>query len=465
MKRLKEVLVTTALFFSLTLWSQKEYLVIFTQDTAISYADKDFVENYLGRVKDFAEEDEIDLIVRDIKQGVFEKIAFTPSIYFMNDINSSLYVGRYTEFNRLKNFVRSARSIRRNNKPVLHKNAFFSMEDKMAYTYPIKVTAVKGKCKRKGCKKDLHEELLSYVYKDFNKLTFEKERKHPAFGRKYYMDFYPYVEVKTLYINASAFSEFNCKEPIYTQSILVVGPIKEAKTLMIQSISLMLEAIEEERLKGISNGDAHSLFPKNTKIITPEEIGIKIEKKAPPLDIPFPNEIPQKWKFKGPVNSKTPVLQFSVPSSIYTGEMKGFTAQLDLKTMQGSSKVDMNTLSMGAKSLNSSVIDRILVAKFPESSIKFKRILKAPENGISGFIDHEFLVKCDFTFVGKTIERDIVITFTPFMDGDELLIQCQAQFDIRLLESFGIESGVGDNLPDHDTVKFYLNFIMQSKVQ
>jgi len=462
LKRLKEVLVTTAFFFSLTLWSQKEYLVIFVQDTTISFADKDFTENYLGDIKDFAEKNEIEVIVRDIKNGVFEETPFTPSIYFANNINFSLYVGRYTELNRFKNFVRSARSIRRHNKPILHRNAFSYQNHKMPYSFPVKVTDVKGNYK--GDKKKLKEKLLKYAYQDFSGLEFEEERQHPAFGRKYYMDFYPYVDNKKLYINTSAFSEFNCKKPIYKQNIEISGKLKDAEKIIEEAKIVMLKAIKEEQLRG-EKGDAHTLFPKSVKNITPEEIGINIEKEAPPLDIPFPKDISDKWEYRGPVNAKTSVLQFNVPSSIYAGEMKGFHAEIDFHSMKGKGQVDMSTLSMGDHGLDASVSDRILTKKHLTSSIKLKNILKSPEDGISGFKDHEYLINCDFTFVGKTIEREVVITFTPFMDGEELLIQCQAQFDIRLLESFGIESGVGDNLPDHDTVEFYLNFIMQSKVQ
>lgn len=449
-------LFLTTTFFAL---GQDEYLVIFTQDTSVNFADKHFTDSYLKPIRTFAADNNLKLIERKAEEGVFEQTTYTPAIYFVNKLNFSQYKGRYTETNRLFNFIRSAYSIPKKDNNITMKDVFTSKEGNTDYIYPIKVTDIKG---YESEKTTLYINLINdEIRKGIEGIEYHKGIELPYESRKYYLDFYPYITNKKLYLTTKVFTEFNCKKPIYHSTEPFSGKLKDYVSIIKTAKQTMLSGIKSEIQIG-TKGDAHTPLKKDNIILSLNDLGISIEKSSSNQDQPFPTSISPEWIFSSAVNDNTPLLQFQVPNTIYTGEIKELAAKLNLLNMTGYATGNITSLTLGDYGLDESVLGRVLADKFNTSTISFKEIIKGKEQKITAFEDYEYLIKCDFTFVGQTVEEEIILTLTPFIKNSELYLQCQSTYDIQLKRQFGIDSGVGESY-EEDTVEFYINFILKSK--
>lgn len=446
------------LLMSAVSFGQGEKLIVFVQDTTHSYADREFMAEYLPELIEYATSDQIEVVVKQSAQGVLASATCTPAIYFSTANDLKYFKGRYKELNRIKNFIRSSRSIPQSEAPDTIINCYTVRDGKMQYTMPIKVTPVEGTAKNIG----LVSGSLDRLFKqDFSGASYKTLAIHPYFGRKYYFDFHPFVDGKKVYISVEVYSEFHCKKPIYRSETPLVAKVDALADLVLSAKREALHAMFQNIDHG-KYGDAHQVVLENNSVLTPESLGIKRDAYQNTSQAPFPAQLPDNWVFERAINPKTPIIQFGIPNTIYIGEISELSADLNLSTMQGHATALQSTLFMGDDGLDASVQERIMTKQFPSSTMRLNKVVKEPNTPINSYKTYEYLLMGELSFVGKTIDEEVLLNITPFMDEDnELKLYCNAEFKILLNRQFGIESGVGDSV-EEDTVEFYLNFVMKS---
>lgn len=437
---------------------QTEKLLIFISDTTHSYADREFVKSYLPSLREYAMTDEVEVVIRPAAQGVLPSTTCTPAIYFYTGRELKYYNGRYKELNRIQNFIRSSRSIPLSEATDTISHCYTLRDGKMHYTMPIKVSPVTGKGKNLGMVRGSLDRLFQ---KDFSGASYQSQATHPYFGRKYYFDFHPYVNGKYVYISVEVYSEFHCKEPIYSSPSPLVAKADEVVNLVLSAKRAALHAMFQNIDHG-QYGDAHQVIPTDHPSLSLESLDIQVGSTQNTNQAPFPDQLPDHWVFEKALNPKTPIIQFGIPNTIYIGEINELSADLRLSTMQGFATALQRTLFMGDQGLEESVRERILTDQFPSSTLRLNQVIKEPNTPINRYQTYEYLLQGELSFVGKTIDEEVLLRLTPFVDQDNVLkLYCNAEFKLLLQRQFGIESGVGDGV-EEDTVEFYLNFVMKS---
>lgn len=459
--RIVALLLLTCLGFNSQ--ASNSVVVVFYQDTTENFADGDFLKNYYPKLVSYASENDIELELRNVENGAPEGLVNTPSIHYYGNEKHTVFKGRYTEVQRMQSWITVSSIAPIKNKPFTVENAFLGvLTNGNTYAFPIKVIPHFDESSSK--KSFVSSDQITNAFQDNfsnDESTFEYQNEItlPYQNRKYYLDFYPYVTNKKMYVTVKVFSEFHCKIPVFETKVPLESGIKKWKELVVESKKLAMLKVKKLIESGI-NGDAHTAFSaKGYPVLLAKDFGLVDEKEAFGRKFePLSND----WEFDS--ENGEGKLQFLVPNTIYTGEIEQFKITLELDEMHGNARAKLKSLNTGDVGLDYSIMDRILAEKYSMSSLVFKEALLKPDTEIDAWDSYNYTMLCGFTFAGKTVEETVDLVLTPIYNEKENKTElfCYAHFSILMMRQFGIESGVGDS-EEEDTVEFYLNFKLKSK--
>jgi hypothetical protein len=140
-----------AAIFCVVLWSpqyagtasQAEQLIVFVQPD-VSPAAKSFQQHQLPQIRKLAQTLGVDLHVVDARKGSPSTVGITPLIVYQNHRGRSIYQGRTTTPERIRNFIRTSRFVPQGKEPNRRENIPVWQEGRARVWAPLKVAAVTG---------------------------------------------------------------------------------------------------------------------------------------------------------------------------------------------------------------------------------------------------------------------------------------------------------------------------------
>ena len=451
---------------------EAEQLIVFIQPD-VSPVSKTFKQRRLPQIGKLAQTLGVDFHVVDARKGSPSTVGITPLIVYQNHRGRSIYQGRTTTSERIRNFIRTSRFVPQGKEPNRREKIPVWQEGRSRIWAPLKVAAVTGTLP-KDYKNDIFvAQALKNIKKGFKKFRIQKTVDLGRADRGFYMDFNPWMSKDgTLYLSLVLFSQFDCKTPVFQRKM--TGSWKDYRKLFQESAAVMENTVARI-IKDPDSGDSFDPVGENTPQKSWKSIGFPLppapKEKAAGLNISA--DIPQHWILAKSGPDDPPMIQFRFPAPLdnYAGEVKSvkgeFSLSQDLKLDGADGIVEIDTrtaITMGDPLLDEAIQGSMLLytKKFPTARfivekitgdglpLAYGRLSPAAVNGI-------------FTLKGKKIALSAKMEFEPVIGEDEkprLLIRGAFKIDLRV---FNIEGADGP-APARHMLLFDLNFILKERL-
>jgi len=451
--------------------TEPEQLIIFVQPE-ISPVDDIFQERSLPEIRRLADKMGVSVQVVDARLGSPAEIALTPLIVYQNHRGRSVYQGRTTTPERIRNFMRTSRFVPQGKELNRRENILVWTAGRSRVWAPLKVAPVSGARPADYSHKAFVADALKSIATGLNKFHIRKVAELDRADRGFYMDFNPWLsDDGTLYITVVVFSQFDCKAPVFSKK--VIGPWKNYRKLFSQASATGEDAIVRITADPAS-GDSFDPIRKNTPQKTWEQIGFPLPPapKVKTARTAVSAVVPRKWALTNSGPDDPPMIQFRFPAPLdnYAGEVKSGRGEISLpenRLVDGATGlVEIDTLgniTMGDPRLDEAITGSIMLysKKFPAARFEVEKISGDGKPIAYGRLSPAF-VAGKFTLKGKNIPLTSMTQIEPIMAEDgrpRLLVSGTFKIDLR---SFDIEGADGP-APARHLLLFDLNLILKER--
>ncbi len=443
--------------------SADEQLIVFTQPDVSELAET-FDLEHLPQILALAEEMGVEVKTIDAANGVPEGVGITPLIVYQNHRGRSVYQGRYTTLDRLRNHVRTSRVmpqsdalLQRNDTPV-----WTMANSKVAA--PIKVTPLKGAVPDGFDPEAFQAEARAAITRGLAHFEPTGAVGLGRSDRMFYVDFYPYVaDDGTLYIGTALFSQFHCHDPIFIRTDQPVsGPWADRDAVFTKAAAELDEQIVAH-IEGSAIGDGFDPIPARVVTKSYEELGLPLPPKPAgrTVDVDLAGiTLSSSWVVDDAANADQPAVQFRFPAplELYSGEAPDLTGRIDLNdqldadSATGAFHVAVDTVTMGESDLDAHIRSSGMLdaAGHPTSTFRFEQVNAEPGPIAFGLIKPITLTGT-FTMKGMAIPLEVPGQLEAFIGEDvrpRLLLT--ATWRIPIANPFGLEGPEGpDEAKDH----------------
>ena len=469
-----------AAIFCVVLWSpqyagtasQAEQLIVFVQPD-VSPVAKSFRQDQLPQISKLAQTLGVYLHVLDARKGSPSTVGITPLMVYQNHRGRSIYQGRTTTPERIRNFIRTSRFVPQGKEPNRRENIAVWQEGRARIWAPLKVAAVTGTPPKDYNNDFFVAKALENIKNGFKKFRIQKVADLGRADRGFYMDFNPWLSRDgTLYLTLVLFSQFDCKAPVFQKKM---SGLWQDYRILFQQAAAVMEDTVARIIKDPESGDSFDPVGKSTPQTSWDSIGLSLppapKEKTDKSTVSA--EIPQHWILTKSGPDDPPMIQFRFPAPLdnYAGEVKfakgEFSLPKDLKLdgVDGFIQIDTRTaITMGDPVLDEAIQGSMLLytKKFPTAGfvvenitgdglpLAYGRLSPAAVTGI-------------FTLKGKKIPLSSRTEFEPILGEDgkpRLLIRGAFKIDLRV---FNIEGADGP-APARHILLLDLNFILKERL-
>jgi polyisoprenoid-binding protein YceI len=469
-----------AAIFCVVLWSpqyagtasQAEQLIVFVQPD-VSPAAKSFQQHQLPQIRKLAQTLGVDLHVVDARKGSPSTVGITPLIVYQNHRGRSIYQGRTTTPERIRNFIRTSRFVPQGKEPNRRENIPVWQEGRARVWAPLKVAAVTGSPPKDYNNDIFVAKALENIKNGFKNFRIQKTVNLGRADRGFYMDFNPWLSSDgTLYLSLVLFSQFDCKAPVFQKKI--IGSWQGYRNLFQQAAGVMEDTVARI-IQDPESGDSFDPVGKNTPQTSWKNIGFPLPQapKETTAASKVSTKIPHNWILAKSDPDDAPMIQFRFPAPLdnYAGEVKSAKGEfslsnnLTLNSAKGFIEIDTRTaITMGDPVLDEAIRGSMLLdtKNFPAAGFVVENIsgdgLPLAYGGLS-----PAAVTGIFTLKGKKIPLSAIMEFEPVIGEDgkpRLLIRGAFKIDLRV---FNIEGADGP-APARHILLLDLNFILKERL-
>jgi polyisoprenoid-binding protein YceI len=454
--------------------SETEQLIVFLQPGA-SPVDETFQKRHLPKIRKLAAAMGVSVHSIDANQGSPAEIAITPLIVYQNYLGRSIYQGRSTTIDRIRNFIRTSRFVpqglalnRREHIPIW-KNG------RIRVWAPLKVSAVRGTPPEGYDHAVFVSEALKIIGEGFNNFRIEPVAELGRADRGFYMDFYPWLsQGGTLYLSLALYSQFNCKYPVFERKKEpLIGSWKDRQRLFREA-AVFLETAVLNQIRDPESGDGFDPVMSGVASTTWEKLGFPL----PPAPMVNSNELtvqPQlsrAWILEksGPLDP--PMIQFRFPAPLDSnaGEVTDgrgeFLLPKNFKVEGAKGFIEIDTssaITMGDPVLDEAIRGSVMLStkRYPKASFFIESITGDNQPIAYGRLTPAN-ISGTFTLKGKSTALTSIAELEPVIGDDgksHLLIRGAFKIDLR---TFNIEGADGP-APAKYTLLFDFNFIFKAK--
>ncbi len=445
----------------------EEALVIFTQPE-----DLHFELTTVPQIRQFAEKEGIQLILKEAGEGLPANITTTPALIFQNFRGRSIYSNRYAEFTTISNFVRTSRVASQRPITYLRSEVLARRQGRTTIALPIKITPISGKGAGKIDAEEFKAEIIKELSNAMQSFDWEKEVRLKKTDRLFYIDLHPYLdERKNLYLSSEIYSQFSCQDPIFSQLKTPVNGTWERRKEALKQVAVLLEQEINRQIIESKIGDAFTPVSEETAALEWEDLGLQLPsapsrpRSISASDLP---RIPNGWSFYKATDEAIPIVQFRFmePLDRYAGEVRTLSGNMELDADQqrltGNFEAEMQSLTMGMASFDENVLGKYIKAfKFPRSSFQFDSSVPIPPLNYGQ--TQEVIVDGTFELMRRKRPVKVQALLTPIVSetGQPLLL-VNAFFSLNIVDDFKIKGPDGP-APARKTLLFDLNFLMKAE--
>ena len=216
--------------------SEAEQFIVFVQPN-VSPAAQAFRQHHLPQIRKLAQTLGVDIQVVDARKGSPSTVGITPLMVYQNHRGRSIYQGRTTTPERIRNFIRTSRFVPQGKEPNRRENISIWEIGRSRTWAPLKVAPVSGTRPQNYDHEAFGAEALENIEKGFKKFRIQKTAELGRADRGFYMDFNPWLsEDGTLYLSLVLFSQFDCKAPVFQKKMS--GPWQDYRNLFQQAAAV-----------------------------------------------------------------------------------------------------------------------------------------------------------------------------------------------------------------------------------
>ena len=338
-----------------------EQLVVFVSPSASTLA-RTFQTEHLPSIRDVARELGIPVRVMDVSGGAPPEVALTPLLVFQNHRGRSVYEGRYANIDRIRNFLRTSRVVGQGDEGLTLRDMPVWQPGRSRIAALLKVAAVTGQRPPRHDHDKFTAEAKRAILKGFTKFDIVKSVTLGRGDRRFYLDFNPWLSHDgTLYLSVSLYSQFHCKEPIFTRpGAAFSGPWRDRKRLFRRAAAALEDAIVDT-LESSPMGDGFDPVPNSVPSVTWLSLGLELppSPKNAGKDISGP-PLPRRWTLstKGAGDASHLTFHFPLPLDSYAGEVRSvrgelaFDSGLSVRSVRGHFTADPASVTMGDPDLD-----------------------------------------------------------------------------------------------------------------
>lgn len=437
--------------------SAAEQMIVFVQPGGSS-VDAAFQERSLPEIRKLAEAMQIQVHVVDASAGAPPEVAVTPLIVYQNHRGRSVYQGRYTTLERIRNFLRTSRFVPQASMDQVREDTLVWQSGRTRIWAPVKISGVTGAAPPGPGAHD-HDAFVREARKamesGLTRFRTEDRVSLSRADRGFYMDLYPWLsDDGTLFLSLALYSQFHCKSPVFeTKTDPLVGPWEE-RSRLFREAARILEAAVAAQTADPAAGDGFDPVAASVPAPSWETIGFPLPE-APKAAAALPaaeGAIPRKWRLTLPGPDDPPVIQFhfAAPLDHYRGEITRFQGALELagdRRLEGASgwvTADPASVTMGDGSLDSVLMGAMFldVRNHPEAAFRITAIHGDGRPLAFGRMSVASMAGL-FRLKGREIPLGMAIEIEPVLGADHeprLLARGMFQIDLAV---FGIEGADG----------------------
>ena len=449
-----------------------ESLIIFLQQN--SAVDGTFEKVHLPKIRRLADDSGIRVNVITIEDKAPKEITITPLIIFSNHLGRSIYQGRTTSIDRIKNFVRTSRYIPGARAPDERSNSLVWQNGRSRTWASIKITPLSGTLPPKHNEAQFVEESTAALIAGLRKFARHERVQIFRSDRGFYIDVYPWrSQGGALHLTLAVYSQFHCKKPVFTIKGSSLTDRWENRTNLFSRVARQAEEAIAKIISDPQSGDSYSALSSLVSTVTWEEMGLPlpVQAKKKTRRSKLTTKLGKYWRLEQTTKRERPMIQFRFPAPFeqYAGEVltaRGeitFDERLSPSSAKGFLAVETNSVTMGDKDLNKAIKGGSFLetGKFPEARFEINRVTSLAQT-----IDFGRLatgtVEGVFTLKGKRISLELPVDVEPIVGTDRkprLIIR--GTFGINLLD-FEIQ-GADSNTPAGQSLVFDLYLVMTAK--
>ncbi len=453
---------------------ETEQLIVFVQPQR-SVVDDVFQERQLPLIRKVAAAMGVPVHLVDASKGVPAEVLLTPLIIYQNHRGRSVYQGRTTTPERVRNFIRTSRFIPQGNTPNHRTNIPVWEKGHTRLWAPLKVAAVTGSPPPGYDHDRFVKEALVHINNGFKHFRTELSADLGRADRGFYMDFYPWLaEDGTLFLSLALYSQFHCKEPVFElKKQPLTGPWRRRHELF-QRAGRILEAEVVKRIKDPDGGDGFDAIAQNVVATTWEQLGFPRPKASARESVKVLGnaKLSQDWVLATPGLDDPPMIQFRFPAPLdsYAGEARTglgefhLTPDLLMDNAQGFVQINTDSaITMGDPVLDDAIKGSIMLntKKYPTAKFVIQQVRSDGRPLVYGSLKPAG-ISGEFTLKGKTQPLSLAAEAEPVLDAlgrPTLLVRGRFQID---LQAFDIEGAEGP-APARHTLVFDINLAFRSK--
>lgn len=356
-----------------------ELIVFVGSDT--SAVRRSFETQHLPAIKKIAGELNISTKIVEASNGVPDEVAITPLLVFQNHRGRSIYQGRYTTHDRVRNFLRTSMYVTQGSESLVRRDTPVWQMGRAKIAAPIKIAPVSG-TKPPGYD---HAKFTAQSTKEvvgaFEHFRLVPEVRLGRSDRMFYMDFNPWrANDGTLFVSLALFSQFHCKEPVFVQKGDVIsGPWKSRNKLFARAARAMESAVEDQ-LSRTDTGDGFepvaSLTPTKSWNVLGLQLPTAPKRAQQTASSPV---LGTNWRVDSPGANAPPMIlfRFPPPLDLYAGEVKKAQGQLKfapgliLNSATGHFEIDVHDVTMGDPDLDHTLMDESFLHADAHPNSKF----------------------------------------------------------------------------------------------
>ena len=186
------MLLSAAMFAATVLSETTDQLVIFVQQGA-STVDTAFRQKALPEIQRMADAMSVRVSLVDADKGVPQEIGITPLIVFQNYRGRSIYQGRYSTLERIRNFIRTSRFVPQMDAVLVQTDIPVWRDGRANIWAPVKIAPITGTSPAEYDHEAFVREAREAMEEGFSRFKTEGKISLGRSDRGFYMDLYPWV--------------------------------------------------------------------------------------------------------------------------------------------------------------------------------------------------------------------------------------------------------------------------------
>ncbi len=445
-----------------------EQLLVFVQPGK-SIVARTFQAEQLPAIRQVADAMGVSVHIVPIERGAPSEVALTPLLVYQNHRGRSIYQGRTTTPDRVRNFIRTSRYVPQGNAPNRREQIPVWAIGRERVWAPLKVAAVTGTPPAGYDDNTFRKEALEAIAEGFKHFQVQEQALLGRADRGFYMDFYPWRAADgTLFLSLALYSQFHCKAPVFEKKEdPLTGPWEQRREMFRQAAALMEKQIAAH-ITQPDNGDAFDAVAADTPVLSWEQAGYPLPPAKPRQagTMVATTRLTTDWILAASAPDTPPMIQFrfAAPLDNYAGEVKtargtlNLTPALVLEGAEGHVEIDTRSaITMGDPVLDEAIQGSLLLGSrnHPQSRFTIESLTSDGRPIAFGQLSPARIAGT-FQLKGKNMPLAAPAEFEPVIGADgrpRLVVRTAFGIDLR---DFDIEGADGPE-PARYTLLFDVN--------